>query len=61
MDESNIKLREEILNEILNSKMTINRKMIIMKLLDKAFRKYLGIIYLSDKELEKNDILNRSM
>ena len=55
------KIREDILNEIAKSNMTIQRKMRLMELMDSAFRKYLGIIYLSDKELEKNDILNRSM
>ena len=55
------KRRENILNEITNSNMTIQRKMRLMELIDGAFRKYLGVIYLSDKELEQKDILNRSM
>jgi len=55
------KIREDLLHEITNSNMTFERKMKLMRLLDKAFRKYLGVIYLSDAELESNDFLNRSM
>ena len=55
------KLRKDLINEITNSNMNIQRKLKVMRLLDEAFRKYLGIIYLSDKELEQKDILNRSM
>ena len=61
MDQSAKQLREELLKEILNSKMTFKRKMKIMHLMDQAFRQYLGVIYLSDEELERNDVLNRSM
>ncbi len=61
MKNLNTTIREEILTEITNSNMTIQRKMKLMELMDNAFRKYLGVIYLSDKELEDNDILNRSM
>lgn len=60
MKEEN-KIREDLLHEITNSNMTFERKMKLMRLLDKAFRKYLGVIYLSDAELESNDFLNRSM
>ena len=55
------KIKEDLLNEITNSNMTLQRQMKVMELLDTAFRKYLGVIYLSDKELEQKDILNRSM
>jgi hypothetical protein len=55
------KLRKDLITEITNSNMNIQRKLKVMRLLDEAFRKYLGIIYLSDKELEQKDILNRSM
>ena len=55
------KIREDLLHEITNSNMTFERKMKLMRLLDKAFRKYLGVIYLTDAELESNDFLNRSM
>ena len=55
------KNREDLLHEITNSNMTFERKMKLMRLLDKAFRKYLGVIYHSDAELESNDFLNRSM
>tara|TARA_B100000809_G_scaffold46543_1_gene40944 strand:+ start:154 stop:339 length:186 start_codon:yes stop_codon:yes gene_type:complete len=55
------KIKKDLLNEITNSNMTLQRQMKVMELLDTAFRKYLGVIYLSDKELEQNDILNRSM
>ncbi len=61
MKDSNQKIKEDILNEITNSNMTLQRKMKLMKLMDSAFRKYLGIIYLSDEELSENDLLNRSM
>jgi hypothetical protein len=61
MKEKNKKIREDLLHEITNSNMTFERKMKLMRLLDKAFRKYLGTIYLSDEELERNDFLNRSM
>lgn len=60
MKEEN-KIREDLLHEITNSNMTFERKMKLMRLLDKAFRKYLGVIYLTDAELESNDFLNRSM
>ena len=52
MKNSDIKLKEELLKEIVNSNMTLKRKMKVLNILDKAFRKYLGIIYLSDEELE---------
>ena len=61
MKEENKKIREDLLHEITNSNMTFERKMKLMRLLDKAFRKFLGTIYLSDEELERNDFLNRSM
>jgi len=61
MTKQDFKIKEELLNEITNSNMTLQRKMKVMELLDAAFRKYLGVIYLSDKEIEQNDILNRSM
>ena len=55
------KIREDLLHDITNSNITFERKMKLMRLLDKTFRKYLGVIYLSDAELESNDFLNRSM
>ena len=61
MPKTNKKLAEEIVNEITNSKMSFTKKIAILKLLDKAFRENLGIIYLSNHELEDNDILFRSM
>ena len=61
MENLNKKIGEDLINEITNSNMSFKRKMKVLGLLDLAFRKYLGIIYLSDDELEKNDILNRSM
>lgn len=56
-----MKIKKELLDEILDSKMEFNRKMRVMEMLDKLFRKKLGVIYLSDKEIEDNDIMNRSM
>lgn len=61
MDMSKIKLAEELVNEITDSKMSFTKKMTVLKLLDKAFRKHLGVIYFSNEELENNDILRRSM
>ena len=61
MEQSKEQLRDELLKEITSSKMTFKRKIKVMKLLDKAFRNYLGIICLSDQEIEDMDILNRSM
>ena len=57
----NQKIKIKLINEITDSKMSFERKMKVLELLDEAFRKHLGVIYLSDKELEQNDILNRSM
>lgn len=54
-------LAEKLIIEITESNMTFQKKMTVLKLLDKAFRKHLGVFYLSDKELEDNDILYRSM
>jgi len=62
MKDSDIKLKEELVKEIVNSNMTLKRKMKVLNILDKAFRKYLGIIYLSDKELDELSLFhNRSM
>jgi hypothetical protein len=61
MKNQNKKIRENILNEISNSKMSFKRKMKMLKLMDVAFRNTLGVFYLSNKELVENDILNRSM
>ena len=61
MKTQNQQIKENLINEITNSKMSFERKIKVLQLLDKAFRKYLGKIYLSDKEIEQNDILNRSM
>jgi len=52
---------ENIVNEVMLSKIALNKKMTILRLLDKAFRKHHGIIYLSNQELDDNDILFRSM
>lgn len=61
MKTTNKQLADDLINEIIDSKMSFNKKMVVLKLLDKAFRDYLGIIFLSNQELEENDILNRSM
>ena len=62
MKDSDIKLKKELLNEIVNSNMTLKKKMKVLKILDKAFRKYLGVIYLSDKELDELSLFhNRSI
>jgi hypothetical protein len=52
---------KSIINEITDSNIPHKKKMIILKKLDKAFRQFYGIIYLSNKELEENDVLFRSM
>lgn len=61
MKPNNELLKKELLKEISTSKMTFERKITVMKLLDQAFREYMGVIYLSDEELEEKDMLNRSM
>ncbi len=62
MKNSDIKLKEELLNEIVNSNMTLKKKMKVLRILDKAFRRYLGVIYLSDEELDELSLFhNRSM
>lgn len=59
MKEENLKIRQDLLYEITNSNMTFQRKMKLMRMLDNAFRKYLGVNYLSNEELNTNDFLNR--
>jgi hypothetical protein len=54
-------LKDKIIGEIELSNMKFKRKMRLLKLLDQAFRKEMGVFYLSDEELESTDILNRSM
>ena len=61
MNETDKKLKKELLREISDSRMTVQRKLKIMQLLDQAFRTYMGVIYLSDEELDERDILSRSM
>ena len=61
MEKKDQQLKKEILELVEDSNMKFNRKMKLLSLLDKAFRKHLGIIYLSDREIENKDILNRSM
>jgi len=61
MKKSNKELAEKLILEITDSNMTFQKKMKVLKLLDTAFRKHMGIFYLSNKELEENDILFRSM
>ena len=57
----NLNIVTNIINQIIDSEMSFNRKAKVLKLLDKAFRKHYGKIYLSDSELNENDILLRSM
>ncbi len=61
MKELDTKLAKKLIIEITDSNMTFQKKMTVLKLLDKAFRKHMGVFYLSDKELEEKDILYRSM
>ncbi len=61
MKEVDKELAKELIIEITDSNMTFQRKMRILKLLDRAFRKHLGVFYLSDKELEDKDVIFRSM
>jgi len=56
-----LKIITNIINEITDSNMSFNRKMKVLKQLDTAFRKHYGKIYLSDNELNENDMLLRSM
>ena len=53
-------LRSELLNEIENSGIRLEKKLRLMELMDKAFRQHLGTFFLSNEELEQRDILNRS-
>lgn len=39
-------MKNTLVKEITNSNMTLKRKMKVLKLLDSAFREYLGVIYL---------------
>ena len=52
MDTRDQKLRDEILKVLLNSRMTHKNKMKIMELMDKAFRKYMGIFICQMKRLK---------
>jgi len=52
-----LKIITNIINEITDSNMSFNRKMKVLKQLDTAFRKHYGKIYLSDNELDENDML----
>ena len=61
MTELDKELANKLITEITDSNMTFQRKMKVLRLLDKAFRKHMGVFYLSDKELEDDDILYRSM
>jgi hypothetical protein len=61
IDSTQSHLKETLLQEITDSNMTFQRKMKVLKLLDQAFRKHFGVIYLSDQELEDNDMMTRSM
>ena len=61
MKELDTDLAKKLIIEITDSNMTFQKKMKVLKLLDKAFRKHMGVFYLSDKELEDKDVLFRSM
>lgn len=54
-------LKDQILTLVEESRMKLDNKLKLLWLMDKAFRKSMGPVYLGDKELEKNDILGRSM
>ena len=60
-DIKNAKIKKELLNSILGSRMKFENKMRTMELLVQLFRKELGDFYLSDNDLEDKDNLNRSM
>lgn len=61
MENSKQKLARDLVREITNSNMSFHKKLIVLHLLDTAFREHLGAFYLSNKELEEKDILFRSM
>jgi len=48
MERSSIKLAHDIVNEITSSKITIQKKLLLLELLDKAFKKHFGINNLSN-------------
>lgn len=52
---------KELINEIENLNIRLDKKMKLLNLLDKVFRENYGVIYLSNKELEEKDILIRSI
>ena len=61
MKQTNAELRDNLLKEVSDSNISLERKMKILQLIDAAFREYMGAVYLTDEELEQNDILSRSM
>jgi len=61
MKELDTELAKKLIIEITDSNMTFQKKMKVLKLLDEAFRKHMGVFYLSDQELEDKDVLFRSM
>ena len=54
-------VKDEIITLIENSRMKFETKLRLLELYDTALRQKVGAIFLNDKELEKKDILNRSM
>lgn len=61
MKNSNQQIAKDLAREITDSNMSFRKKLLVLQMLDKAFRKHLGIMFLSNSELEENDILFRSM
>ena len=45
MEKGGTKIVDTIIDEITDSNMTLRKKMLVLKLLDKAFREYYGKIY----------------
>jgi len=61
MNNSDELIRQQMCDLIEGSNMQFRNKMKLLELMDSAFRDHLGVIFLSDKELEEQDILGRSM
>lgn len=61
MDKTENEFKNLLIKEITDSNMSFDRKTKVLKMLDTAFRQYLGVIFLSNQELEDADLLHRSM
>ena len=61
IESSSYKAERSIINSIYDANMILNVKFKILKLIDYLYRDQIGAIFLSNEELENNDLLRRSM